>query len=349
MKNAFSIFAAALAVLLASCAQPFDLTGELGGRTLVYESYLTFDLGMGFTYSCKLKQSFDFNDEGDKGRYETSMLAYGYTSRAAADAGLYSGKDWYRIAGERGSFEYDAAGLELSMSTIDVWTLKAGSTDYYASDFSYRPLCAAVDPACTAASRTERATIVFNRDNLRPAYAADGEGWTSTSVASSSSTVSGVMASESTTTTDTWTVAEGSLSRRRIETRTQSSSGSAVTTSKEEHETFEVLHAFLNGGGSGEEAFADIWKAGNDLTFGVVRTRFVETGGVEGQPAAAAPEIGADGTGLTGVRDSGSWQYIDANPGEPFRIGFSRQEGYICESSASASRSIEAYAARRMP
>jgi len=136
--------------------------------------------------------------------------------------------------------------------------------------------------------------------------------WTTSMGYSENATVDGILQSMSMTNDITSTITEGSMVSYQKTTYVQTI-GSTVDTSYEEYtDTYKITHAFIVGkDDSADETFADVWKKGNTVTFQMEQTGYTEIGYTTTVPAA--PTVGTDGTGTTGVRYTDPWYYINNN------------------------------------
>jgi len=243
--------------------------------------------------------------------------------KTAADyaTGDYTKKAWFQTNGAKGTFTYDPDTMTFT-TTIDTAYLPALTSTaihgsiYPAADYSYQLLdtynTAAYGQTFTGTTSTSTFPIQLTADTgyfaLKAGTAANT--WVGTMGYSEGATVNGVINSYSQSLALTYTISEGSMISYAKTTEVQTTGSTVDTGYVESTYTYTVNHAFIVGkDDAADEAFADVWKKGNTVTFQAEQTGNTEIGYTTTVPTA--PTVGTNGTGLTGIQGTFPWYYID--------------------------------------
>jgi hypothetical protein len=178
---------AAMAVCLVGCAQPFDLTSNLGGKILTYNQTDTYGaVGMDTT-------TFKFNASGNAGEFEISTYSFGFATQAAMDSGAYADQSWYRTGGERGTFTYESSSFLLVRTTTEAFAKKPAASTSFAEDYAFESLKDSYGSGCSEASRVRSSLCLFTQDNMRSPAMARGDSWEYKAETHESQSISGVV------------------------------------------------------------------------------------------------------------------------------------------------------------
>jgi hypothetical protein len=335
---------------LAACSAFTFTANDLKGKTLTY--YVDFA---------------DFPDAMANG-HDNTVLAFDATGKAgtitianytndfktAADyaTGDYTKKAWFQTGGTKGTFTYDPDTMTFT-ATIDTAYLPALTSTaihggiHPAADYSYQLLdtyyTAAYGQTYTGKTSTRTFPIQLTADTgcfaLKAGTAANT--WVGTMGYGDSETINGVINSHSEYRAITYTITEGSMVSY-TKTTVVDTTGSTVDTGYVEiTSTNAITHAFIVGkDDAADEAFADVWKKGNTVTFQTEQTGYTQIGYTTTVPAA--PTVGTDGTGLTGTQWIFPWYYIDNRVQNAYAMTFTNNGDYLVLTSSTldASRNL---------
>jgi hypothetical protein len=290
---------AAIAVCLVGCAQPFDLTSNLGGKTLTYNQTDTYGaVGMDTT-------TFKFNASGNAGEFEISTYSFGFATQAAMDSGAYADQSWYRTGGERGTFTYDSSSFLLVRTTTEAFAKKPAASTSFADDYALEPLKDSYGSDCSESSRVRSLPVIFTQDSYRLAYALKGDSWGYEADTQEAQIIAG--------TPHTYEYAYAfsiALTAKRTEsiteiTVTDKTGNDAPTVKHTKYDGTYTVDRFYEVGGTTEgESFEKIWKKGNTVCFDLTQDSYRSIMYFGDTPPAEPSVDPVTGYGATGSTSS---------------------------------------------
>jgi hypothetical protein len=306
---------------LAACSAFTYTANDLKGKTLTY--YVDFSDFPKTSANGHDNTVLVFDATGTAGAITVANYTNDFKTAADYATGDYTKKAWFQTGGSKGTFTYDPDTMTFTTTIDTVYLPALTSTAIHdsihpAADYSYQLLdtyyTAAFGQTHTGMTYVSTFPIQLTADTgnyaLRAGSAANT--WVSTIAQSQSATVNGVFQSMAMTNDMTNTITDGSMVSYAKYTFTDTSGSTVSTDYEEDTTTYKIAHAFIVGqDDTAGETFADVWKKGNTVTFQFEQTGYTEIGYATTAPAA--PTVGTNGTGLTGVRYTDPWYYIDNN------------------------------------
>lgn len=332
-RGAIATAVVAIALIVCSCAEPYDMTGVLKGKTLVYSS------------GPSTKDTYVFAADGKSGTYAGERYTYKYPD--AASEGDYTKKAWVRTGGSKGTFTYDPKTLEIVFTFTHQYSKIPGATTSYAADYKEYALLdyeKAWDPETTAVTSTRRRRLLFNQDSIAYAYFPSGtDQWVFSESSSYIYTRNGIIYSYSDSNTERLTVSRSAIATSgAFDSESKTDASITEARHKRYDTTYSVYAAYRLGDTKVGEAFADIWKKDGVVTFRCNQASYVHKEW-EGATEPAAPSVSAaTGKGESGSEGSDPLNYylIDMNAYQK-TINLQHFGDYIAYFSGSASRGLD--------
>jgi hypothetical protein len=348
------VFATAMCAFLGfwSCEPPFDLTGNLGEKDLVYYRTPFTSQGNG-----RDSTEFKFNAAGDGGTYTICCQNLGFADAAASANGTYADKSYFQDFGMRGTFTYDPGSLIVTFSCDEIYAQKSTTPTAYAADYEWKGLTRVLQEGdfftvslwlrldtvkfsglptdiFDSAVATFKADIAFNQDNMLMVCLPDGEAWTNAKVFNMTYNTNGTACTMKYEKSVTYHIGDKTFSEdSRGHSATIDASGSYDLTTIDRN-NFTVNGAYEIGKTDDAATFANMWTAGHKVSFALLGSSYEGLhyfNGVVPEKPVVDP---VTAIGLTGTKDSSSDYYsITPMPSSSQKAirNFSRTESYIVD------------------
>jgi len=332
-RIAIAIAVIVIVLITLSCAEPYDMTSVIKGKTLVYSS------------GANTKDTFVFAADGKSGTYAGERYTYQYPD--AASEGDYTKKAWVRTGGQKATFTYDPKSLEIVFTFTHDYAKTPGATTSYASDYkeyTILELEKAWNPDATSAHSTRKRKLMFNQDSVTYPYLSTGNNqWLFAESSSFETVAGGKTYSYSDTYSESLTVSGSAIVKNNTWDSESKTDGTVTKTKHKRYDTtYTVYASYRLGDTKATEVFTDMWKKDGVVTFRCNQTMYAQKEW-EGSTEPTAPTVsGVTGLGETGASGSNPLNYykIDRNTSQS-TINLQHYGTFITYFTGSASRGLD--------